>query len=107
MWPSLWGYLGLTPCGGVKDLNHSEHRCNLTLLTTSPCPQLSSPFGPADKTLPAIRSIDYSEELGKILVGTNNCDVIELTDTTNVSSRRGKAEGRGKGGRCELQPAAA
>ena len=48
--------------------------------------QLSSPFGPSDKTLPAIRSIDYSDDLGKILVGTNNCDVIELTDTTNVKA---------------------
>jgi len=48
--------------------------------------QLSSPFGPTDRTLPAIRSIDYSPDLGRILVGTNNCNIIELTETTNVST---------------------
>ena len=46
--------------------------------------QLSSPFGPTDRSLPAIRAIDYSADLDRILVGTNNCDVIELTETTNV-----------------------
>ncbi|GAX82495.1 hypothetical protein CEUSTIGMA_g9922.t1 [Chlamydomonas eustigma] len=45
--------------------------------------QLSSPFGPGDRSVPAVRAIDYSEELGRILVGTNNCDIVELTETTN------------------------
>lgn len=40
--------------------------------------QLKSPFGPTDKNVPQIRSIDYSAELDRILVGTNNCDVCEV-----------------------------
>ena len=41
--------------------------------------QLKSPFGPGDKNAPAIRSLDYSEELDKVLVGTINCDFSELS----------------------------
>jgi hypothetical protein len=31
------------------------------------------------------RAIDYSPELGRIVVGTSNCDINELTETTTVS----------------------
>lgn len=41
--------------------------------------QLKSPFGPSDKNLPSIRSLDYSDDLGKVLAGTINCDISELS----------------------------
>lgn len=36
-----------------------------------------------------VRAIDYSPELGRIVVGTSNCDINELTETTTVSGWRG------------------
>lgn len=34
--------------------------------------------------LPAIRALDYDDTLRRILVGTNNCDVLEVTETSAV-----------------------
>mmetsp|Transcript_34365 Transcript_34365/g.76299 ORF Transcript_34365/g.76299 Transcript_34365/m.76299 type:complete len:1172 (-) Transcript_34365:306-3821(-) len=45
--------------------------------------QLKNPFGLSDKSVPAIRSLDYSPDLDRILVGTSNCDVLEVSDTTD------------------------
>ncbi|KAJ9506292.1 hypothetical protein QJQ45_013870, partial [Haematococcus lacustris] len=47
-----------------------------------PSMQLKSPFGAGDKWAPAIRALDYSPELQRIVVGTRHCDIIELTETS-------------------------
>eukprot|EP00955_Chlamydomonas_euryale_P020726 219624-Chlamydomonas_euryale.AAC.2 len=39
--------------------------------------QLKSPFGPGDRNVPAVRALDYSTDLDRIVVGTSNCDVCE------------------------------
>ncbi|KAG1660169.1 hypothetical protein FOA52_005269 [Chlamydomonas sp. UWO 241] len=40
--------------------------------------QLTSPFEMANKRAPAVRALDYSAELDRIVVGTSNCDVVEI-----------------------------
>ena len=45
--------------------------------------QLPSPFGPNDKSVPQIKSLDYSQDSGTIVVGTNHCDVLEILPCTN------------------------
>jgi len=45
----------------------------------APSVSIPSPFGPGDKWAPCIRSLDYSEELDRIVIGTNHCDVKEIS----------------------------
>jgi len=42
--------------------------------------QLTNPFNDVQKLTPAVRALDYSANLDRILVGTSNCDVVEIAD---------------------------
>lgn len=47
---------------------------------------LVSAFGANEKP-PRVRSLDYWAETGSILVGTNTCDVLEVTAGVQVRTR--------------------
>ena len=75
-----WGTLVRTAvCHGVlqDDGNIAESRYVASAV------QLPSPFGPNDKSVPQIKSLDYSQDSGTIVVGTNHCDVLEILPCTN------------------------
>lgn len=48
--------------------------------------RLASPYGRQGDKPPCIRSLDYEETSGRIIVGTATCDIWEATDVVQARS---------------------